>query len=106
LTGAPVIPVGLWGTEKVWPRSAKAPNVLNVLRPPTIRIRVGPPVTGLRFRSPDADTRRIMRAISALLPDEARVRRTPTPDELARTYPGGKVPDDLEREATRRPGHD
>ena len=41
MTGAPVIPVGLWGTEKVWPRSSQAPNVLNVLDPPTIRIRVG-----------------------------------------------------------------
>ena len=27
-TGAPVIPVGLWGTEKVWPRSSRLPQVL------------------------------------------------------------------------------
>ena len=25
MTGAPVIPVGLWGTEKVWPRNARLP---------------------------------------------------------------------------------
>nr|MDQ3294575.1 HAD-IB family hydrolase [Actinomycetota bacterium] len=37
MSGAPVIPVGLWGTEQVWPRSSKAPNVLNVLKPPTVR---------------------------------------------------------------------
>ncbi len=43
-TGAPVIPVGIWGTETVWPRSAKVPNVTNVLSPPTVRIRVGEPV--------------------------------------------------------------
>jgi len=106
MTDAPVIPIGLWGTEKVWPRSAKAPNVLNVLRPPTIRIRVGPPVEGLKGRSPDADTKRIMAAIADLLPEEARLHRIPAAEELARTYPNGKVPDDLEREATRRPGTD
>ena len=44
LTEAPVIPVGLWGTEKVWPRSARLPNVLNVADPPLITVRVGSPV--------------------------------------------------------------
>ena len=29
-TRVPVIPVGLWGTEKVWPRNARFPDVLNV----------------------------------------------------------------------------
>ena len=33
MTKAPVIPIGLWGTEKVWPRSSRLPNVLNVVRP-------------------------------------------------------------------------
>jgi len=106
MTGAPVIPVGLWGTERVWPRSSKVPAVWNVLDPPTIRIRVGPPVEGLTGRSADADTKRIMKAIADLLPPEARVKRTPTPEELARTYPDGKVPADLARERTRRPGTD
>ena len=27
-THAPVIPVGLWGTEKVWPRSSRTAEVL------------------------------------------------------------------------------
>jgi putative phosphoserine phosphatase/1-acylglycerol-3-phosphate O-acyltransferase len=110
MTGAPVIPIGLWGTEAVWPRSSKTPNVLNVLRPPTVRIRVGSPVDGLERlpddASADADTERIMDAIVDLLPPEAKVRRIPTEAELARTYPSGKVPDDLDREATRRPGSD
>ena len=34
MTGAPVIPIGLWGTEKVWPRSERLPNMLNVTNPP------------------------------------------------------------------------
>lgn len=110
MTGAPVIPVGLWGTEAVWPRSSKAPNVLNVLRPPTVRIRVGEAVEGLERlpddASADADTERIMEAIVDLLPDEAKRRRSYTDAELARTYPSGRIPDDVEREATRRPGSD
>ncbi|MET0904267.1 MAG: HAD-IB family hydrolase [Acidimicrobiales bacterium] len=104
MTGAPVIPVGLWGTEKVWPRSERLPNVLALRHPPTVTIRIGPPVEGLTGASPDADTKRIMKAISALLPAEARKKRTPTPDELAKTYPGGKVKDTDEE--TRRPGSD
>ena len=73
LTKAPVIPVGLWGTERVWRRSSRLPNVLNVTGPPTVRIRVGPPVE-LKYRSLDADTKRIMAAIGELLPAEARRR--------------------------------
>ena len=105
LTGSPVIPVGLWGTEKVWPRSERLPNLLALGHPPTVTIRGGPPVKGLTGRSPDADTKRIMKAIAALLPAEARRRRTPTDEELARTYPGGK-PDGRTDEQQRRPGQD
>ena len=104
MTGAPVIPVGLWGTEKVWPRSERLPNLLALRNPPKIRIRVGAPVAGLTGRSADADTKRIMTAITKLLPAEARKKRTPTPEELARTYPGGKVKDT--DESARRPGTD
>jgi putative phosphoserine phosphatase/1-acylglycerol-3-phosphate O-acyltransferase len=106
MSKAPVIPIGLWGTEKVWPRSSRTPNVLNLFDPPTIRIRVGPPVTGLTGKSADADTKKIMKAIAALLPPEAHVKRTPTDEELARTYPPGKAPTPGEHEAERRPGTD
>jgi putative phosphoserine phosphatase / 1-acylglycerol-3-phosphate O-acyltransferase len=105
MTGAPVIPVGIWGTERVWPRSERLPNVLNVFNPPLITIRVGQPVEELKGRSPDADTKRIMKAITALLPPEARKKRTPTADELARTYPPGYT-GDPDEEAERRPGTD
>ena len=49
-----------------------------------------------------------MAAIVDLLPAAAREVRTPTPEELARTYPGGVVPDgdDAEHERDRRPGTD
>jgi len=105
MTGAPVIPVGLWGTERVWPRSARLPNVLNVTNPPLVTLRMGAPVE-LPHRSLDADTKRIMQAITALLPPEAHERRTPTADELARTYPPGRAPIPGDHERDRRPGQD
>ena len=89
LTEAPMIPIGIWGTEKVWPRSSRLPNVLNLTDPPTVQVRVGPPIAGLKGKSLKADTERIMKAIVRQLPPEARTRRTPTPDELALTYPPG-----------------
>jgi putative phosphoserine phosphatase/1-acylglycerol-3-phosphate O-acyltransferase len=104
MTGAPVIPVGLWGTERVWPRSSRVPNVLNVTDPPTVRIRVGGPVR-LVGRSLEADTKRIMAAIVELLPDDAYRRSKPTAEELAATYPPG-YSGDPELEPTRRPGTD
>jgi putative phosphoserine phosphatase/1-acylglycerol-3-phosphate O-acyltransferase len=85
-TGAVVVPIGLWGTEKVWPRSARMPDFTLVRHPPTIRVRVGPPVS-LSLTNAKTDTGSIMAAISALLPEESRVRHQPTPEELARTKP-------------------
>ena len=92
LTNAPVIPLGLWGTEKVWPRSSRLPDVTAVLHPPTVTVRVGPPVD-LKHRSLQRDTDRIMEAIVELLPPEAREPHEPTPEELARTYPPGRKPE-------------
>jgi putative phosphoserine phosphatase/1-acylglycerol-3-phosphate O-acyltransferase len=85
-TGAPVIPVGMWGTEKVWPRSARMPNMTNVLNPPQVRVRVGPPIKGLTGDA-RADTVKIMKAISAQLPPEARRARKPSGDELRQAQP-------------------
>ncbi|WP_436792507.1 HAD-IB family hydrolase [Actinospongicola halichondriae] len=100
----PVIPIGLWGTEQVWPRSARLPNMLNVTDPPLVTARIGDPVD-LKYRSPDADTKRIMKAITDLLPKEAREPYDPTPEELMRTFPPGYT-GDPEAEADRRPGSD
>lgn len=88
-TGAPVIPMGVWGTEHVWPRSSRVPNVTNVLSPPKVRVRIGPPLKGLTGTDFRADTDMIMDAISDLLPPEAQLPRIPTTEELARTYPTG-----------------
>jgi putative phosphoserine phosphatase / 1-acylglycerol-3-phosphate O-acyltransferase len=82
-TGAPVVPLGLWGSEAVWPRSALIPNVTAVLRPPTVRVRVGAPVRGLTGTDPTADTETIMQAIASQLPPEAQLSRIPSDDERA-----------------------
>ena len=103
MTGAPVIPIGLWGTEKVWPRSARTPK-LPVGARPLVTVTVGPPVE-LGREDPDADTKAIMAAIVDLLPDEAREHRDPTPEELALTFPPG-YRGDPDAEAERRPGTD
>jgi len=86
MTRAPVVPIGLWGTEKVWPRSSRLPNVLNVLNAPQIQVRVGPAVD-LSYGDAQEDTDRIMAAIMDLLPPEAHERHQPTAEELARTLP-------------------
>ena len=104
MTGAPIVPLGLWGTERVWPRNARLPNVLNITNPPLVRTRVGDPFT-IVGDDLDADTERIMDAIVDLLPPEAKVRRDPTPEELARSFPPG-YKGDPEAELDRRPGVD
>lgn len=103
-TKAPVIPVGIWGTEKVWPRNAKLPNITNLTSPPQVIITVGAPVQ-LSYTDPDADTKLIMEAISALLPPEGREYYEPTEDELRRSYPSN-YKGDPDSEEDRRPGLD
>ncbi|NCG36069.1 MAG: HAD-IB family hydrolase, partial [Actinobacteria bacterium] len=100
-THAPVIPVGLWGTEKVWPRSSRLPN-FDLADPPLVTIRIGQPVE-LKHKSLDKDTQRIMTAIIGQLPSEAREHREPTPEELIPTYPPG-YGGDPDAETKRRPG--
>ncbi len=104
MTQAPVIPIGLWGTEKVWPRSSRVPNVLNVVDPPLVTIRVGPPIP-LKYQSPDADTKRIMKALMDLLPPESRIKHVPNEEELAAALPHG-YKGNVKAESKRRPGLD
>jgi len=96
-TGAPVIPIGLWGTEKVWPRSSRLPNVSEVAHPPTVSARVGWPVK-LGGNDAVADTAALMKAIADLLPADSRAHRVASPEELARTYPHGRAPGSAARE--------
>ena len=85
-TGAPVIPIGIWGTEKVWPRSSKVPNVTTLQHPPRVTVTIGPPVP-LAHTDAVADTSALMAAVVELLPDDARHAKIPTAEELAATEP-------------------
>jgi putative phosphoserine phosphatase/1-acylglycerol-3-phosphate O-acyltransferase len=87
-TGAPVVPIGLWGTEQVWPRSSRLPDVAQLRHPPLISVRAGAPVS-LGLSDAVEDTATLMTAITDLLPADARLPHDPTPEELARTYPPG-----------------
>jgi putative phosphoserine phosphatase/1-acylglycerol-3-phosphate O-acyltransferase len=92
MTRAPVVPLGIWGTEHVWPRRERLPRVWNLADPPLVTVRVGPPVE-LAYEDPHEDTERIMSAISDLLPEEARRYRVPTPTEIVLATPPGHEPD-------------
>lgn len=94
-TDAPVVPVGIWGSEKAWPRSSRVPYVLNLADPPTVTVRVGEPYHPTA-KDPESATVEIMERIMDLLPDEAKQTHEPTVDELALTYPPGGHPDDTE----------
>lgn len=104
-TGAPVIPIGLWGTEDVWPRSARLPNVTRVLDPAQVSVRIGRPVE-LGLNDVEADTEAIMAAIMGQLPAVARKPYEPTEAEIAAMMPPGSSNDDADHETSRRPGTD
>jgi putative phosphoserine phosphatase/1-acylglycerol-3-phosphate O-acyltransferase len=85
-TGASLLPIGLWGTDQVWARSSRVPNMTALGHPPLVTVRVGAPVE-IGHRDAVADTETLMTAISGLLPEESRIQRIPTSEELARTQP-------------------
>ncbi|MDA8070807.1 MAG: HAD-IB family hydrolase [Actinomycetota bacterium] len=90
-TGARVVPIGIWGTEVIWPRSARLPNVGNVTHPPTVRVRIGTPmdVAEVATEDPVAATEQIMASVVSQLPPEATEAVTPTAAEVAlATAPG------------------
>jgi putative phosphoserine phosphatase/1-acylglycerol-3-phosphate O-acyltransferase len=85
-TDAVLVPIGLWGTEQVWARSSRLPNMTAWGHPPRVSVRVGAPVE-IGRRDAVADTETLMTAIAGLLPEESRIQRIPTSEELARTQP-------------------
>ncbi|MEM9565828.1 MAG: HAD-IB family hydrolase [Actinomycetota bacterium] len=86
--GAPIVPIGLWGTERAWPRNARLPYLLNLADPPTIMIRVGEPYHPTTDDVPAA-TAELMARIGELLPPDARRPAEPTEAQLAGTHPSG-----------------
>lgn len=83
-----IVPIGLWGTERAWPRSNKLPYLLNLADPPTVTVNIGQPYVPTSDDVGEA-TDELMEKIVALLPSEARKKRVPSESELASTYPSG-----------------
>ncbi len=93
-TGVPVIPVALWDTEKVWPRSSRVPKVGELVTRTAVHARAGEPMYLKAPEGREGDkeiledlTRQVMDAISALLPEEVRNPPPPTPEQIREATP-------------------
>jgi putative phosphoserine phosphatase/1-acylglycerol-3-phosphate O-acyltransferase len=86
MTGAPVVPVGLWGTEQVWPRSSKVPHVWNLTDPPRVEATVGQPFSIEAGGDERESTATIMDAITALIP-KAESFSQPTEHQISLATP-------------------
>ena len=79
------------------PQLAACPRVaLPGQTKPVVTVTVGKPFK-VTSADPDVATKQIMKKITALLPAEARKRRTPTAEELAATFPPGYKGDPARR---------
>jgi 1-acyl-sn-glycerol-3-phosphate acyltransferase len=67
-SGAPVLPVGISGSERTWPIGARRPHFGT-----TVTVRFGP-VLDLRASGRDEGSEAMMRAVAALLPPSYRGR--------------------------------
>ena len=83
-----MVPIGLWGTDDVWPRSSSLPTMTTLVHPVRVTVAVGSPLSDLDG-DPEVVTQAIMDAIAALLPEASRMVAEPTAEQLARTYPSG-----------------
>jgi len=95
-SGAPVIPVALWGTEQLWPRKSFAPDPVKLLLRRTVHVRVGrpalPDVSPGKENDHEAVTKltaEIMERIAELLPDEVRYPPSPSAEDVAAATPRG-----------------
>jgi putative phosphoserine phosphatase/1-acylglycerol-3-phosphate O-acyltransferase len=95
-SGAPIIPVALWGTEKIWPRNARVPDLSQLKA--TVYARVGEPIYLKASPGDEEDeatlaalTQQVMDAISDLLPDDVRNPGPASREDIARATPP-KVP--------------
>ena len=91
---APVIPVALWDTEKIWPRNARLPRVGELLARRPVYAKVGEPVY-LKL-PPDATedsaayhelADEVMERIVALLPEGVRNPPAPTDEQIRLASP-------------------
>lgn len=95
-TEAPVVPVALWGTEKIWPRSHRLPKVADLVARKPVYAKVGEPMY-LKLpagKKPTAAayhrlTEQVMDRIASLLPADVRSPGTPTQEQIRLATPPG-----------------
>lgn len=101
-TEAPVVPVGLWDTEKIWPRNSRMPKIGELLARKPVYAKVGEPMH-LKL-SPGQEpgsavyhelTQHVLDRIVQLLPPEVRNPPPPTAEQVRLATPpdGGEAGD-------------
>jgi putative phosphoserine phosphatase / 1-acylglycerol-3-phosphate O-acyltransferase len=91
-SGAPVIPVALWGTERIWPRAARVPDLAALKS--TVHARIGEPIY-LKVPGGDEDdlatleasTQEVMDRIAELLPEDVREQASPSAEQITAASP-------------------
>jgi putative phosphoserine phosphatase/1-acylglycerol-3-phosphate O-acyltransferase len=84
----PVVPVALWDTERVWPRSSRVPKIGELLARRPVYAKVGEPMHLKMPSGIDEQTAyhrladQVMAAVVALLPDEVRSPAPPTDEQI------------------------
>jgi len=99
---APVVPIALWGTEKIWPRNSRLPKVGELLSRKPVYAKVGEPMylklpAGTKEGSVAYHelTQQVMDRIAQLLPEEVRNPPPPTAEQIRlATPPNGETPDE------------
>jgi putative phosphoserine phosphatase/1-acylglycerol-3-phosphate O-acyltransferase len=93
----PVVPVALWDTEKIWPRSARVPRVTELLARRPVYAKVGEPIhvklPAGREESSAAFhelANEVMERITDLLPGEVRNPTPPTEAQIKLATPSKK----------------
>jgi putative phosphoserine phosphatase/1-acylglycerol-3-phosphate O-acyltransferase len=95
-TQAPVVPIALWDTEKIWPRSARVPRLQALVARRPVYAKVGEPMY-LKPAEGSEDrnavfhglTQRVMDRIAELLPDAVRNPPPPSEEQIRAATPSG-----------------
>ncbi|MGH2758519.1 MAG: HAD-IB family hydrolase [Actinomycetota bacterium] len=93
-TDAPVVPVALWGTEKIWPRNSRLPKIGELVARKPVYAKVGepmylklPPGTTPGSAAYHDLTQQVMERIVQLLPEHVRNPAAPTSEQIEAATP-------------------
>jgi putative phosphoserine phosphatase/1-acylglycerol-3-phosphate O-acyltransferase len=91
---APVVPVALWDTERIWPRNSKVPDPVGMLTRRRVNVAVGRPefLKAPAGKEDDKTTMEeltagVMERIAELLPHDVRYPPKPTSEQIAKASP-------------------